>query len=275
MANVTSWINVHDAVLSPMQFTEISWQEIHNALFTTIRIAINSVRYGCTEIFERQYSEEECLWGLSPSPLLIKKIEEVPVGKALDLGVGEGRNALFLALKSFQVTGIDVSPKSIEKFLDLAKERGLTVEGLVMDILDFKFSPDAYNLIVAANTLHFLRKKEVYEITSNIIRSIAPGGYVYIEDFTVNDPSYQNAKKKLEQIEENMFYSLKQSSYLYFFQHNELKEMFKDFEIKVYKEEIIIDTGHGESDPHEHSVAVLFAKNVDDARMKQKLTSEP
>lgn len=228
-----------------------------------MRIASNSAWSGWfTKIFERQYGEERCLWGLSPSPLLIKNIEEVPVGKALDLGVGEGRNALFLARKGFHVTGIDISPKSIEKFLDLAKESGLTVEGLVMDILDFEFTPAAYNLIVATNTLHFLRKEEVCEITSKIIRSIAPGGYVYIEDFTVNDPSYQNAKKRLKQIEENTFCSRNRSSYLYFFSHNELKEMFKDFEIKAYKEEIITDPGHGKSGPHKHGVALLFAKKI-------------
>lgn len=213
-----------------------------------------------TKIFERQYGEKKCLWGLSPRPLLIKNIGEVPVGKALDLGVGEGRNALFLAREGFHVTGIDISPKSIEKFLDLAKERGLTVEGLVMDILDFEFTPDAYNLIVATNTLHFLRKEEVYEITSKIIRSIAPGGYVYIEDFTVNDPSYKTAKKRLKQIEENTFYSPKIFSYLYFFSHNELKRTFKDFEIKIYKEDIFADPGHGKSGPHKHCVALLFAK---------------
>ncbi|MFQ5621700.1 MAG: methyltransferase domain-containing protein [Candidatus Nanoarchaeia archaeon] len=211
-------------------------------------------------MFERQYAEEECLWGLSPDPLLVENIEEIPVGKALDLGVGEGRNALFLAHKGFQVTGIDISSKAIEKFLELAKEKGLIPEGLVMDIRDFEFRPDAYNLIVATATLHFLRRKEVYEITSKIIRSITPGGYVYIKDFTVDDPSYQTAKKRLKQIEKNTFYSPKLFSYLYFFSHNELKGMFKDFEIKVYKEEISTDSGHGKSGPHKHGIALLFAK---------------
>src|SRR3989304_1831152 len=98
-------------------------------------------------MFERLYAEEECLWGLSPDPLLVKNIEKIPVGKALDLGVGEGRNALYLAHKGFHVTGADVSPKAIEKFLDIAKKRGLTVEGLVMDIRDFEFKLNVYNLV--------------------------------------------------------------------------------------------------------------------------------
>ena len=60
-------------------------------------------------MFNRQYAEEKCLWGLAPDPLLVENIEVIPVGKALDLGCGEGRNALYLAYKGFQVTGIDLS----------------------------------------------------------------------------------------------------------------------------------------------------------------------
>lgn len=211
-------------------------------------------------MFERQYAEVECLWGPSPDPLLVKNIEKIPVGKALDLGVGEGRNALYLAHKGFQVTGIDVSPKAIEKFLDLSKKRGLAVEGLVMDIRDFEFKLNTYNLVVATAALHFLRKKEVNEITSKIIRSTAHGGYAYIADFTVNDPYYQAAKKRSKQIEEKTFYSARLRSYRYFFSHNELKGIFKDFEIKAYKEEISTDPGHGGSGPHKHGAVLLFAR---------------
>lgn len=194
--------------------------------------------------------------------MLVENIEEIPVGKALDLGVGEGRNALYLAHKGFQVTGVDVSPKAVEKFLNLAEERGLTVEGLVVDIRDFEFKPNLYNLVVASATLHFFRKSEVYEIISKVIKSITIGGYVYIDDFTVDDPSYQTAKKKLKQIDKGTFYSSKLSSYLYFFSHKELKEIFSDFEVKAYKEEIITDPGHGKAGPHKHGVVQLLAKKT-------------
>lgn len=197
---------------------------------------------------------------MSPDQLLVENIGEIPIGKALDIGVGEGRNALYLAHKRFQVTGIDVSPKAIEKFLDLAKERGLTVEGLVMDVRHFEFQPDVYSLVVASATLHFLRKSEVYEVVSKITRSVAPGGYVLIEDFTVDDPSYKFAKERLKRVEENTFYSPKLTSHLYFFSHNELNEIFKDFEIKAYKEEIITDPGHGKAGPHKHGAVLILAR---------------
>ncbi len=216
-------------------------------------------------MFDKKYAEEECLWGLSPDSILVENIREIPVGNALDIGCGEGRNALYLAHKGFQVTGIDVSQEAIRKFVGLAKERGLTVEGLVMDIRDFEFKPNTYSVVIASATLHFLKKSEVHEMLFKIIDSTVLGGYVCIEDFTIDDPSYSVAKERCEQIEENTFYSKKLSSYLYFFSHNELKEIFKDFKIEAYKEETIIDSGHGkDGHPHKHGMVQLFAekKNI-------------
>lgn len=210
--------------------------------------------------FDKQYAEEKCLWGLSPDQALVESIGEIRVGKALDLGVGEGRNALYLAHKGFQVTGIDLSPEAISKFLDLAEERGLTVEGLAMDIRDFEFKPGVYNLVIAAATLHFLRRSDVYDVIAKVTRTIAFGGYVYIADFTVDDPGYQFAKEKLKRIEENTFYSPRLSSYVHFFRHNELKEAFEGFQVKAYKEEIITDPGHGKTGPHKHGMVLLLAQ---------------
>jgi len=74
------------------------------------------------------------------------------------------------------------------------------------------------------SSFSLIKKSQVYKVIPKIIRNITPGGYVYIEDFTVSDPSYQAIMKRLKQIEENTFFSPKHSSYLYFFSRNELKQ---------------------------------------------------
>jgi SAM-dependent methyltransferase len=212
--------------------------------------------------FDRFYNKEECFWGLSPDPTLVENINEIPVGKTLDLGVGEGRNALYLAHKGFQVTGIDISTKAIEKFLNLAENRDLKVDGIAMNIKDFDFQPSTYTLIVSHATLHFLKRSEVYKIINDLKSSVSPGGYVYIEDFTVEDPGYQRAKKILEEVEENTFYSTKIGSYIFYFKTNELKNMFNNFEIKTYREGIFTDQGHGSQGPHKHGEVQLFGKKL-------------
>ena len=58
----------------------------------------------------------------------------MPKGKALDLAMGEGRNGVFLATKGFQVTGLDISEKGLEKAQALAKAQGVTIETKVVDL---------------------------------------------------------------------------------------------------------------------------------------------
>ena len=190
------------------------------------------------------------------------------MGEALDLGCGEGRNALFLAENGFRVTGIDLSSRAIMKFLDIANERKLKVEGLAMDIRDFEFKPSVYSLVVVSHILHFFRRKEVQEIVPKIIRSLVLGGHVYVVDLTVGDPSYKVARNMLKQTEEYTFYSPKLSSHVHFFPHGEMKNMFSVFDIQVYKEEMILSSGHGHIGPHRHGVALLFAKKRESDRLK-------
>ena len=60
------------------------------------------------EYFEKLYKESECRWGLKQDFILAHFLDLVPKGMVLDLGMGEGRNAIFLAEKGFEVEGIDI-----------------------------------------------------------------------------------------------------------------------------------------------------------------------
>jgi len=54
-----------------------------------------------------KYKEQGLLWGMKPNPYVVKIPEIISSGNTLDIGVGEGRNAIFLAKRGFEVTGID------------------------------------------------------------------------------------------------------------------------------------------------------------------------
>ncbi len=68
------------------------------------------------------YQEAECVWGTKPDYLLLKYAPQIPDGPVLDLGVGEGRNALFFAMKGHKVHGIDISQAAVEKCLERARQ---------------------------------------------------------------------------------------------------------------------------------------------------------
>ncbi|MCA1057635.1 methyltransferase domain-containing protein [Rossellomorea aquimaris] len=65
-------------------------------------------------IWERQYDQaENFLWSLRPIQTLVDYSPLVKEGNVLDLGIGEGRNALYFANKGFEVAGIDISETAI------------------------------------------------------------------------------------------------------------------------------------------------------------------
>lgn len=66
--------------------------------------------------WEKEYRNVENLWGYAPSNQLSKYIDLIPKsGKILDIGIGEGRNAIFLAMKGYEVEGIDISNTAIKR----------------------------------------------------------------------------------------------------------------------------------------------------------------
>jgi tellurite methyltransferase len=84
-----------------------------------------------------------------PLPLVVRVVESLPSGRALDLACGPGRHALFLAERGWQVTAVDASRVAIELLEKSARERGLHVDARVADLdrHEFKIEPAAYDLI--------------------------------------------------------------------------------------------------------------------------------
>ncbi|MGW0173475.1 class I SAM-dependent methyltransferase [Rhodococcus sp. NPDC003322] len=65
--------------------------------------------------WDRRYAGEALLWGSAPDAAVVEFVAALPAGRALDLGCGEGRNALWLALRAWQVTAVDFSTVALTK----------------------------------------------------------------------------------------------------------------------------------------------------------------
>jgi 2-polyprenyl-3-methyl-5-hydroxy-6-metoxy-1,4-benzoquinol methylase len=76
--------------------------------------------------FEQLYKDHGCVWGKEPDEWLkmfAKNIKQK--GKVLEIGVGEGRDAIWMAEQGFEVEGIDNAEAGIEKVQKMARERKL------------------------------------------------------------------------------------------------------------------------------------------------------
>lgn len=84
--------------------------------------------------WDKKYEETELVWGAPPNELLVEYATALPHGQALDLACGEGRNALWLATRGWEVTGIDYSAVAIEKARTIAALSPRSV----LDRLDYR-----------------------------------------------------------------------------------------------------------------------------------------
>jgi SAM-dependent methyltransferase len=98
--------------------------------------------------WDRRYAGSGLLWTAKPNRFLVAEASELPAGRALDLATGEGRNALWLAEQGWQVVGVDFSRVGLEKAQQLAVDRGIEVEWLQTDLLDYRPEPRAFDLVL-------------------------------------------------------------------------------------------------------------------------------
>ncbi|MFA7509071.1 MAG: class I SAM-dependent methyltransferase [Mycolicibacterium vanbaalenii] len=98
--------------------------------------------------WDERYAAPGYLFGTAPSRFLKEHRDYlVPGAKALTVADREGRNSVFLAACGLRVTAMDISPVAVEKARALAAEQDVSVDFHVADILDWDWTPDAYDLV--------------------------------------------------------------------------------------------------------------------------------
>ena len=100
------------------------------------------------EEWNRRYAGSELLWTAQPNRFLVAEAAGLPPGRALDLACGEGRNAVWLAERGWQVTGVDFSDAALEKARALADARGVEGEWTVADLRSYEPELHAFGLVI-------------------------------------------------------------------------------------------------------------------------------
>lgn len=97
-------------------------------------------------------------------------------GKALDIGMGQGRNALFLAALGWEVTGFDISEVAVRQARETAQKRGLKLEASVGDVDKFDYGKQRWDLVVGMYMHQYVTRN-----AKKIVDSLKPGGILVIE----------------------------------------------------------------------------------------------
>ena len=102
--------------------------------------------------WDRRYGESE--WPSDPDETLVELAGGLTPGRALDLGCGPGRNAIFLARRGWAVAGVDASAVGLAQAAARAAAAGVHLDLVQADVLAHKPARGRFGLVVVAN-LHF------------------------------------------------------------------------------------------------------------------------
>ena len=130
------------------------------------------------ERWDERHTAEAPIESREPDPTLIKEIEGMRPGRALDLGSGDGRNAVWLASHGWRVTAVDFSPVALERGRTLATACGVDVDWELADLLEWVPPADAFEL-VALFFIH-LPLDERRRVYAWAAASVTPGGTLLI-----------------------------------------------------------------------------------------------
>jgi SAM-dependent methyltransferase len=100
------------------------------------------------EDWDRRYAEVENLWAVRPNRFLVAETEELEAGRALDLACGEGQNAIWLASRGWDVTGVDFSEVAIARARSRAEREGIRVDFVCADLRAYEPEPGAFDLVL-------------------------------------------------------------------------------------------------------------------------------
>ena len=181
--------------------------------------------------------------GGKPSAELYRLVNRLPRGaKVIDLGCGEGRNALFLAENGLNVTAVDISDPGIDKLRHLADRKGLLVVTEVQDMREYIFK-DTYDLIVAHGCLHLIEREYWMSLLDKIKTHTNPEGYNVIAVFTDKIPPPDDIKEFTVGL----------------FHEGELFRFYEGWRI-ILKERYVFDDEHPGSLKHRHAANKLVAQ---------------
>lgn len=194
--------------------------------------------------WETTYSDLNATSFGEASKEILELIPMLPAGaQVLDLGCGDGRNAIPLARAGFDVTAIDISRSGVQKLTTLAEREGLQIQARVVDMIAYKI-PRKYDLIISHGCLHFVERNHWERLIRTIKTHTTTNGFNAITVFTDDIPAPPDLAELC----------------LGLFREGELYAMYSEWEI-ILKKSYTFQDKHAGGIHHVHAANKLVARN--------------
>jgi len=190
----------------------VSVQSIDNKRFEILSGRKNEV--STKSVWDQKFSNEKYIFGKKPAETLknyLKLIGDNNNRTVLDIAMGEGRNAVFMALNGYRVTGIDISSVAIKKANALARENNVSIKGIVADLDKYEFKNHEFDIVLC---YYYLDR----DLIAKMKKWLKPGGIIIFEGYTIDDPVESKGNKN------------------YLLENNELLKLFSEYRVVHFEE---------------------------------------
>jgi len=205
---------------------------------------------GVTADYDNRYKSEEYYWGLKPNRIcydIMKLLPPIKPYRVLDMGCGEGKDAVFFARCGYAVTAFDISGPGIEKAKRLAEHNQTSVNFFRADIFDYRPEGE-FDIIFSSGMFHFIPQAQREELCSSLKEHTAKGGINALNVF-VKKPFITRAPDRTRDEEKRLPW-----------RSGELFGYYHDWLFHTCKEEIFDCMSGGI--PHKHCMDTLIAQKV-------------
>jgi SAM-dependent methyltransferase len=142
--------------------------------------------------WDELYTAEEQVWSGDPNGALVAEAGGLAPGRALDVGCGEGADAVWLALRGWDVTAVDVSRVALDRAAAAAEEAGASVRWLHAGLLDVAVPDGGFDLVSAQYPA--LLRTPGADAERALLAAVAPGGTLLVVHHADVDPEHARAR---------------------------------------------------------------------------------
>ncbi len=135
-------------------------------------------RVATQDTWDQRYASAEQVWSGQPNGALVSETTGLQPGKALDVGCGEGADAVWLAEHGWDVTALDVSQKALERAARHAEHARVPVRWVHAGLVEADLPPGTFDLVSAQYPA--LLRTEAHDAENTLLAAVAPGGTLLV-----------------------------------------------------------------------------------------------
>lgn len=130
------------------------------------------------DLWNERYRERGAVWGVGPNEFVADRMAGVAPLRVLDLGSGQGRNAIWMAQQGHRVTAVDISDVATAQGVAIAERAGVEVAFIVADLAVWEPAAEGFDLVLLAYVQ--LPEAGRRPLHAKAAQALVPGGRVLI-----------------------------------------------------------------------------------------------